>query len=57
MMRDQENIEKGVQQGIDRMVENALRATKSASTTSQILGLAEEAVRKIAKDKGIFWDD
>lgn len=69
LMRDQENIEKGIQQGIQKgiqkgiqqgmalMIENALKTTRSVRKTSEILGLNEEEVREIARDKEMSVDD
>lgn len=63
LMRDQENIEKGIEQGIEKgieqgiekgiimMVENALLTTGSIKQTAEILRLDEERVREIADEK------
>lgn len=53
LMRDQENEEKGKVM----MITNALETTKSIKQTATILRLKEEAVRKIAEDKGIEIND
>lgn len=58
LMRDQENMEKGIEQGTERgiitMIENALRTTASIEQTSRLLKRNEEKVREIAKYKEIF---
>ncbi len=61
LMRDQENLEKGREEGREEgiiiMIENALQTTKSIRQTSMILQLSEETVRKIADEKGIAVQD
>ena len=61
LMRDQENIEKGREEGrkegITAMIENALESTKNIKQTSLILKIDEEQVRKIANDMGIHVND
>lgn len=61
LMRDQENLEKGREEGREEgiiiMIENALQTTKSIRQTSMILQLSEETVRKIADEKDIAVQD
>ena len=61
LMRDQENIEKGREEGreegIAAMVENALRKSGSITKTVDFLNVNEEKVRKIALSKGIPVND
>lgn len=56
-MRDQLNIEKGIEQGTMQMVENALLTTHSVRQTAQILKLTEQEVRQIAEKQGVSVDD
>ena len=56
-MRDQLNIEKGIEQGATQMVANALRTTHSVKKTAEILDLTEQKVRRIAEEKELQVDD
>lgn len=56
-MRDQLNIEKGIEQGTMQMIINALRATHSVKHTAEILDLTEQKVRRIAEEKELQVDD
>lgn len=56
-MRDQLNIEKGIEQGTMQMVANALRATRSVKQTAALLDLTEQKVQRIAEEKGLQVDD
>jgi predicted transposase/invertase (TIGR01784 family) len=53
LMRDQENLEKGIEQGVANMIANALKVTKSIQQTASILCLDENFVKKVANEKGI----
>lgn len=57
LMRDQENMEKGMELERERIVSNALMSTGSVKQTVLILGLEERTVRKIAEAKGIPVND
>ena len=50
-------MEKGIEEGIAIMIENALHSTKSIAQTSIILKLNEEKVREIAKKSNISVSD
>ncbi|MCI8550654.1 MAG: Rpn family recombination-promoting nuclease/putative transposase [Lachnospiraceae bacterium] len=57
LMRDQENMEKGREEGREQMIVNALRTTKSVKQTSFILQLSEQVVRKVAGSKHLTVND
>ena len=56
-MRDQLNIEKGIEQGTTQMVINALYATHNIKQTAAIPNLTEQRVRRIAEEKELKADD
>ena len=56
-MRDQMNIEKGIEQGTVQMVVNALCTTNSVKRTSEILKLTEQEIRRIAEEKELQVND